>query len=172
VPSTYTRAELLEYRASLIPVRQKAQEEIDRQVLTISAAALGLSLTFYKDVLKEQIVSYGWLLRLAWICWIVAIGSVVLSMYLSAESVRLIRVKIDEVLKAATSGERIDAELDKAGYLHRWLLRVLNPLNLSLFFVGILAFALVFLLNIDTSSHKQHKDETRNPKTSATASSP
>jgi hypothetical protein len=58
----FSRKEILEYRASIIPIRQKSQEEIDKQVLTVSSAALGLSLTFYKDVLSKQIAIFGWLL--------------------------------------------------------------------------------------------------------------
>ena len=86
IMARFTCAQILEYRASIIPIRQKSQEEIDKQVLTISSATLGLSLTFYKDVLSKQIVVDGWLLLLAWICWMIAIGSVVFSMSLSSEA--------------------------------------------------------------------------------------
>ena len=148
--SKYTRGEILEYRASIIPIRHKAQEEIDKQVLTIASAALGLSLTFYKDVLAKQIVIHGWLLRLAWVCWTLSIAFVVFSMYLSSEAVRL-RVKhIDKALEGA--GEDDEVELNFSGPGTRTLstLRVTNMVNLASFLIGILAFALVFLLNINT----------------------
>lgn len=60
-------------------MRQKAQEEGDRQILTLSSAVLGLSLTFYKEVLKNQIGNNGWLLLVAWAGWSVAILSIVIS---------------------------------------------------------------------------------------------
>jgi hypothetical protein len=147
VPS-FKRAQLLEYRGSIIPIRQKSQEEIDKQLLTISSAALGLTLTFYKDVLKEQIIRYDWLLRCAWLCWIVTIGLVLFSMYLSSESVRLRLAAVDEALKEATE-ENDDVELDLGkGAKIRGALRVTNVCVLIIFFLGILAFALVFLVNI------------------------
>jgi hypothetical protein len=70
----------------VVAMRQKAQEEGDRQILTLSIAVLGLSLTFYKEVLKNQIGNNGWLLLVAWAGWSVAILSIVISMYLSARA--------------------------------------------------------------------------------------
>jgi hypothetical protein len=146
--ASYTRDQLVEYRNSIIPIRQKSQEEADKQLLTLSSAALGLTLTFYKDVLKTQIINYDWMLRVAWLCWIVTIGLVLFSMYLSSESVRLRLKAVDEALKEMTE-ENDAAELDLAkGALVRGTLRVTNIGVLIIFFAGILAFALVFLLNI------------------------
>lgn len=143
----FTRAEIVEYRTSIIPIRQKSQEEIDKQVLTISSAALGLSLTFYNDVLSKQIVVHGWLLRLAWVFWIIAIGSVVLSMFLSSEAVRLRVKNIDKALEKVSEGDEV--ELDLSGpKVTRGMLRFTNFVNLWAFFAGIFSFALVFLLNI------------------------
>lgn len=105
--STHSRGEVLEYRSSIGQVGQKAQEEIDKQILTISTAALVLSLTFYKDVLREQIVVHGWLLILAWICWILAIVSVVFSMYLSSQLVRLTVKHIDNALSEAFENAKL-----------------------------------------------------------------
>jgi hypothetical protein len=146
--ASFTRAQLLEYRESIIPIRQKSQEEMDKQILTLSSAALGLTLTFYKDVLKTQIINYDWMLRAAWVCWIVTIGLVLFSMYLSSESVRLRLKAIDEALKEVGADDE-EAELNLTkGALVRGTLRVTNAAVLVIFFLGILAFALVFLLNI------------------------
>ena len=121
---------------------------MDKQVLTLSSAALGLTLTFYKDVLKAQIINYDWMLRAAWVCWIVTIGLVLFSMYLSSESVRLRLKAVDEALiKAAEDTDEAELDLKKGAYV-RGILRATNAAVLIIFFAGILAFALVFLLNI------------------------
>jgi hypothetical protein len=149
----YSRDKTLEYRASIIPIRQKSQEEIDKQVLTISSAALGLSLTFYKDVLAKQIVIHGWILLAAWVFWIVAIGSVVFSMYLSSEVVRKRVKSIDEALEKATEEDEVELDLSGPGAGMLRLLRFTNLVNLATFFAGILSFALVLLLNISLGPH-------------------
>src|SRR5580704_14496005 len=59
----------------VVAMRQKAQEEGDRQILTLSI-----------EVLKNQIGNNGWLLLVAWAGWSVAILSIVISMYLSARA--------------------------------------------------------------------------------------
>ena len=161
----FSRQQILEYRASILPVRQKAQEEIDKQVLTISAAALGLSLTFYKDVLKEQIVSEGWLLRVAWTCWIISIASVVFSMYLSSEAVRLTIRKIDQALEEVDEEQEVKFDFSTAGGWAGQLLRFNNYVNLMAFLAGILSFALVFLVNVNTHAHQKDRNESRRQST-------
>jgi hypothetical protein len=156
-----SREALLSYRASILPVRQKSQEEIDKQVLTISSAALGLSLTFYKDVLKDQLVHDGWLLLLAWILWIIAICSVVFSMFLSAEAVRLTRIAIDRAINKVDENEfspsatqslepppLVELDFALAGGWASRLLPWTNLLSLGVFLLGIICFAMVFLLNL------------------------
>lgn len=144
----YTRQELLDYRKEIVPVRQKAQEEIDKQVLAMSSAALALSLTFYKDVLKDQIISFGWILQVAWVCWMLAITSVVFSMYLTTAAIRNTREKIDTALDESEKPDEVNFEFKGAtGWQGAWLPWV-NVSNLGIFLVGTLSFALVLLLNI------------------------
>ncbi len=167
----YSREQLLAYRAEITPFRQKAQEEIDKQVLTLSSTALGLSLTFYKDYISKSVPAYGFLLYVAWIAWIVAIASVLLSMYFSASLVHVTRNAIDNALrnpkqtrvikdisearqKADNESYQLtwyEADFGKKGRGIRLALGILNVLSLLGFFVGISAFALVFLLNIKIS---------------------
>jgi hypothetical protein len=164
----YSREQLLSYRAEITPFRQRAQEEIDKQILTLSSTALGLSLTFYKDYISKAVPAYGFLLYIAWAAWIVALGSVLLSMYSSASLVQVTRNAIDNALRnpkltrvisglsgVPQKGENEssqlpwhEADFGTTGRGLRIALRVLNVLSLLGFFVGILAFALIFLLNL------------------------
>jgi len=63
------KEELFKYRADLITGRQKAQEQFDKAVLSLSGGALGVSFTFVdKFVPKGSVVEHSNLLIIAWFC--------------------------------------------------------------------------------------------------------
>ena len=91
------RKELLDYRADLIKGRQKAQEQFDKAVLTLSGGALGISFAFVDNFIpKEAIVQHSNLLIDAWICWGISIMGALLAFYLSPIAFNKAIKQVDE----------------------------------------------------------------------------
>jgi len=143
---TFSRETLEKYRADTDAMRQKAMEESDKQILTLASAALGLTLTFYKDVLSQQIGNHGWLLLMAWACWSVAILSAVVSMCLSARESSLRIHHVDAALKKG--GDNLQADFENATWVTRLFLDVFNWITPIAFVVGMASFASIFFLSM------------------------
>src|SRR5436190_223645 len=58
-----------EYRAHLVEARQKAFEDFDKTVLLLSGGALGVSITFVKDLIGPGILFCKGCLLSSWACW-------------------------------------------------------------------------------------------------------
>ncbi len=77
-----------EYRQQLITLEQKSVESFDKTVIALSGGALGLSLTFVKEIVDlANALQTQWLLT-AWICWTTSLLCVLLSFWLSAKAMR------------------------------------------------------------------------------------
>ena len=61
--------QLKEYRNWLIAAEQKAQEDFDKTVLSLSGGALGISFAFVKDIVGDQPLIKTKFLLTAWIAW-------------------------------------------------------------------------------------------------------
>ncbi|MCH7762243.1 MAG: hypothetical protein IIB95_00700 [Candidatus Marinimicrobia bacterium] len=91
------KEELLKYRADLITGRQKAQEQFDKAVLTLSGGALGISFAFVdKFVPKGSVVEHSNLLIIAWSCWGTSIMGALLAYYLSPIAFNKAIKQVDE----------------------------------------------------------------------------
>jgi hypothetical protein len=75
--------ELVEYRNHLVQAQQKAQEDYDKAILALSGGALGLSMTFVKDLIGSNPVAHKGYLLTAWVCWGVSLTSILYSYYTS-----------------------------------------------------------------------------------------
>jgi hypothetical protein len=145
---SYSPENLLKYRDEIVAMRAKAQEERDKQILTLSSAALGLTLTFYKEVLQNQIGSNGWLMVSAWACWSTAILAVIISMGLSARAAGL-RVKaIDAGLSGSKSTDKVDIDFAKKTLVTAPILVVVNWISLIAFVIAMGSFATMFFLSM------------------------
>ena len=60
-------------------------ENLDKAILSLSSAGLGLSLVFIRNVVKLAEASHVWLLHLSWLMFVLAITSTLLS-YLFGQS--------------------------------------------------------------------------------------
>lgn len=58
-------------------------EKFDKAILTYSSSGLALSLAFLKDIRTPADVLYGWLLYGSWVCFVLAIITVIVSYPLS-----------------------------------------------------------------------------------------
>ena len=62
-------AALAAYRLHLVAAEQKAQEDFDKTILSLSGGALGVSFVFLKDIVgPEHVAAPAWLFA-AWLTW-------------------------------------------------------------------------------------------------------
>lgn len=87
---------LAKYRDLLIAADQKAQEEFDKAVLSLSGGALGVSLVFLKDVIGSDPIGWPSLLMAAWVCWAFSTLFVLVSYHLSHKAIRASIQQIDD----------------------------------------------------------------------------
>lgn len=127
---------LFEYRKTLIAAEQKAQEDFDKTVLTLSGGALGISFAFLKDVIGANLVSHPQLLFAAWVAWGFSTFSVLASYHLSHLALR-------KAIKQVDSGV---IYTQKAGGAFAALTARLNEAGALLFLVGVLCIT-VFAAN-------------------------
>jgi hypothetical protein len=76
------------YRQSLLELEQKMQSSYDKAVMTLSGGALGVSMSFLKDVVGTQNVQGGKFLLAAWICWGLSVTGTLASFYTSSCALR------------------------------------------------------------------------------------
>lgn len=70
-----------DYRNHLILAEQKAQEDYDKTIISLSGGALGISFAFISDSVPDPTETY--FLLTSWICWGVSITSVIISYFTS-----------------------------------------------------------------------------------------
>lgn len=87
---------LKEYRAHLVLAEQKAQEDFDKSVLSLSGGALGVSFAFIKDVAGTGPFLRSEYLICAWICWGTSVTVVLLSYFLSHLALRRAIAQVDK----------------------------------------------------------------------------
>ncbi len=113
--------DLKQYRTLLIAAEQKAQEDFDKTVLSLSGGALGISFAFVKDIVGTNPLIYSWLLFVAWLAWGTSVGCVLTSYYMSNRALRLSieQVDTDKIYDQSPGGlySRLTAILNAAGGL-------------------------------------------------------
>jgi hypothetical protein len=83
-----TRQELYaKTRDDLLKRQLSNSENADRAVLTVSAAALGFSLAFIKDIVPLGTASHPVLLYLSWLCFVLAIVITLASFFTSQHAI-------------------------------------------------------------------------------------
>lgn len=127
-----------EYRKDLITLEQKSVESFDKTVIALSGGALGLSLTFVKEIVDlPNAVQIHWLLA-AWICWAASLLCVLLSFWLSAKAMRKAIKQLDE---GKLGQERPGGFLD-------WATGLLTFLGGLVFVIGVVSMILFIQFNL------------------------
>ena len=80
--------QISDYRKELQTLEQKMQSEYDKAIMALSGGALGVSMTFLKDVVLNQGVHGGGFLLCAWICWGASVTCILFSFFTSAQALR------------------------------------------------------------------------------------
>jgi hypothetical protein len=89
-------AEMSAYRDFLIAADQKASEAYDKTVMTLSGGALGLSITFLKDIIGQSAIASIQRLELSWICLSFSLSSILASMLFSQWALRKAITQVDD----------------------------------------------------------------------------
>ena len=146
--------DLSEYRKHLQSAEQKAQEDFDKTVLSLSGGALGISLLFLKDVIGPNPVLMPHLLFAAWLSWGASTFLVLASYYASYLALRRAIRQVDD----ATIRNQ------KPGGIFRNLTAILNAAGAILFLVGVAC--MVFFANANLKSKGEVNDK---PKATSSA---
>ncbi|MBU1100243.1 MAG: hypothetical protein KKA84_07540 [Bacteroidetes bacterium] len=131
------------FREYLLKSQISNSENFDKSILSLSSAALGISLAFIKDVVNLQIAQHTILLKISWILFTISIIATMLSFMTSQKS---ITVQLDYAEKYYLE--------EKMEYLNKnnWWTTVTIFLNNSSAFVFVIAiiFTVLFvILNIN-----------------------
>jgi hypothetical protein len=123
------------YRNHLVKTRQASQSNYDKAVLLLSAGALGVSMTFVKDIVGDPKKAYWMpLLMVAWICWGISCASVLYSHFASVSA-------HDESIAALDDEREPDIASNKmTGFL--------NVTSGVFFLVGLVLFCVFAYCNI------------------------
>ena len=83
------------YREQINLADQESIRSFDKSLITLSAGALGLSLTFVKEIVGPANVESTQTLVIAWICWIASLAMTLFSFYCSHLALRKTMEQID-----------------------------------------------------------------------------
>ncbi|MEW5939701.1 MAG: hypothetical protein AB1750_08580 [Chloroflexota bacterium] len=131
--------DLKEYRNQIISAEQKAQEDFDKTVLSLSGGALGVSFAFVKDIVGESPICISFLI-VSWVSWALSSTSVLISYYMSHKALRHAIKQIDT--------NKIRQE--QPGGVYDKFTGFLNMLGLILFLVGLLAMIWFVKTNLES----------------------
>jgi hypothetical protein len=132
---------LYDYRNHLVNAEQKAQEDFDKTVISLSGGALGVSFAFVKDIVGPAKWQDSSLLLYAWESWGISIIFMLFSYYISLRALRKAIQQVD------------NADLNKSpGGAYGVFTDILTIGGAILFIVGV-AFLLVFITKNLEKSH-------------------
>lgn len=155
-------AVLYEHRKFLLAADQKAQEDFDKTVLSLSGGALGISLVFLKDIVGPTPVLWPSLLASAWSCWGLSTLATLVSYHLSHRG--LVR-KIED-LDASISGAPRDAARPNRA---EWLTARLSLAGATAFAVGVILIAVFAFLNFQGKGVQHDQSKAKPNATAASA---
>lgn len=131
---------LADYRKVLVTADQKAQEDLDKAILSLSGGGLGVSMVFIKDIVGTAPIDLPWLLMAAWIAWGLSVVAVLASYHLS---IRAIHNGIAQIDAGSSYAGEFGGAAAKATL---WL----NWLGIALFFAGVVCVSAFACFNIAT----------------------
>jgi hypothetical protein len=123
--------QMAEYRNWLIAADQKSSESYDKAVMTLAGGALGLSLTFLKDIIKVPHPEFLWLLGTSWVCLTLSLTCILISMLSSQWALRKAIKQVDQGLVPAV----------RAGGGFAIMTEILNVLSATTLVIGVLLLA-------------------------------
>ena len=129
----------LQERKDLIAAEQSMYKRFDKAILTLSASALGISITFINQIAPNpKVNTWGWILA-AWLLFSLSIFSTLISFLVSQKACRR-QIEICE--KVLLKGE--SDQQNKLADITLWL----NYAAIVLFILGIFTLIVFCLINL------------------------
>ena len=109
------------------------QSEYDKAILALSGGALGVSMTFLKDIVVKQGVQGGGYLLAAWVCWGLSVTCTLFSYYASTQALRrAVKQTDDKLIYLEHAGGRFN-QVTKALNIAAGLLFMLGVVSIIVF---------------------------------------
>jgi hypothetical protein len=144
-----------EYKAWLRDTEQTLSEHFDKTMLTITGGALGLSITFIKDIIGEGKMLHGWLLISAWASLTICLILILWSFHMGLKAYRKAQDQVDQgVIEDETPG----------GFFSK-VLNALNSVSIFLLSIGLVCLFTFSFINLS----KETADGAKTTKTSITS---
>jgi hypothetical protein len=140
-----------EYRQWLIAAEQKAQDDFDKAVLSLSGGALGISFVFVKDIIGPGVIHHPVWLLIAWVLWALSSLAILSSFFASHLALRLAIKQCDDgsIYKKTPGGIFSSAT------------RNLNAFGAALFVLGVFFMAAFIYSNLSTRDAAHVRQETQ-----------
>jgi hypothetical protein len=149
-----------DYRQWLVVAEQKAQEDYDKTVLTLSGGALGISFAFVKDIVGDNPISHSSWLVSAWVFWALSTSAMLGSFFVSRLALRRAILQCDDGTIFCKP----------PGGFYTVLTRWLNVGGAVLFLLGVGYMAAFVQSNITKREITHDRQEATQPATSRSAS--
>jgi hypothetical protein len=138
-------------RDSLSDAEQECEQSYDKWLLTLSGGALGLSMTFIKEIAHPPITG-AWSVFVAWVLFGLSIVSILANLRIGPHAHARFRAILDDEF----APDRYSADRDvwksirerQAGVKLLRAMDVLNWSSLSCFFVGVILLAIFVIRNM------------------------
>ena len=91
-----------EWREWLVQTHHQASQDFDKAVVTLSGAALGISLAFIRDIAPHPTLE--WALSVAWVCLTVSLLLIFVTLLTSQKSLLNSIARVDERSPDVTGG--------------------------------------------------------------------
>ena len=153
--------ELANYRTSLIEVETQLKESYDKLVVLLSGGALGLSMTFLKDIINLNQIVYPFVLLTAWGAFILSLMAILGALSFGIEAHRKAVLQIDD-----------DTIYDqKAGGRFSWLTKILHRSAAVFLFFGLISMSVFVYINVgDNHAKRETTSETTTGTTTSSTS--
>ena len=118
-------------------------ENLDKAILSLSSAGLGLSLVFIKNVVKLVAANYMWILHLSWLMFVLAITSTLLSYLFGQRALDRQREFNEQYYLEGDedAGQKIS--------LASWITHVLSYISVFTYIIAVSCTALFIGLNLE-----------------------
>jgi hypothetical protein len=129
--------ELEKYRDLLVEADHQASLNYDKAVMTLSGGALGISITFLKDIVPAPLVDTKILLYISWTAFAVSLASILISYLFSMEGLR-------QTIRQVDDGTIYSRPIGGIATILTVILRILAAVG---FLVGVIGFVWFALAN-------------------------
>jgi hypothetical protein len=126
------KKKLSEYRQHLVLAEQKAQDDYDKSIMSLSGGALGVSFAFIEKFVDRNHIVSVCMLQWSWIAWGLSLAAVIMSFWCSRRALRRAINEFDHNAPAQQT----------PGGIMSHLTEIFNILSGILFVAGVILMAI------------------------------